>query len=855
MPIERPSDRDFPCFFCGKGKSKDKAAPCPACGRPLDVGFLVKGARVDGYKIRYQVNRGYYGATCNATNRIEKEFAIKLIPKTLYTLHDKSFDDEIIRYRKLDSHPNIADLIDAGEIELTLDGLTIGFYYIVMEWIAGITLTQYLQRGLSNTDEMFGAIFDVLSGLERFEKENLWHNDLNSDNIIFKELSEEERLTRKISSRFICKVVDIGSCIFRQRPEEGRLSDLAFLGHHISDLRKCASAHSAQLSREDQFLLDGLERVVARLLDEDASRGFNNAAELTEALEDIYTRRFLLNEATEVTLSDPFAYLNANDFPNEAFINYLFSARFPWVHDIQAPEAQGTLITGPRGCGKTMILKSMRLKTRLHPFQPNESIGSIQERLERDAQIAFFVSARIEIGNHCSLKKLPAWAQSEELTVYYFLLLFAVEVFDSLHYALMMSVIDIDPRVEAGFCKAISNLLGLRPILDIPATLRQLRLVQNSVVRDVLKEAPTGAVLNSTFLSELAGRLQELSASFVRKSVTFLLDDFATPKVPEQVQRALLPLIWNSGGGYSFRVSSHSESIAFSDLRNNKYEVNREFREINLGAAYLNSVDISRNENAIESYVGDIFIRRFNVSGRFQDQTLATLLGPDYPGPIAAEIKERSENKTLRSFRFFGKNTLIKLCSGDISYLIDMLGQMTRQPTIPITHERQHHVIRQYAWHSLYQLHDEVRPLSCDLFNIALHFGKLSLFKLLKKSVREDGGARPSEYLRIEVALDANVDDVRRVVADLLRNGVFIDGGFSNSSQGIPARKLLFRKIFTPAFPTTYNSRETFSMGAKRFLEFARDPEKFVRATMGEDGITPKEQHDLLSSLADPLAS
>lgn len=183
-----------------------------------------------------------------------------------------------------------------------------------------------------------------------------------------------------------------------------------------------------------------------------------------------------------------------------------------------------------------------------------------------------------------------------------------------------------------------------------------------------------------------------------------------------------------------------------------------------------------------------------------------------------------------------------------------MLGQMLRtEETIPIKSERQHRVIKQYAWRELYRLRD-CPTTFCNLYEIAQYFGRLSLFKLLGKQVSEGNGtSRPAEYLRIEVTLDGDLDELRPIVSELLQNGVFVDGGFSNSSQGIPARRLLFRKIFTPAFPTTYNSRDTFPMVARRFLEFARQPDRFVRAVMGEDGIKPEDQQLLLGTLVDPI--
>ncbi|WP_158670872.1 protein kinase domain-containing protein, partial [Bradyrhizobium guangdongense] len=480
-----------------EGTTRDKEASCPSCGKPINIAPLLEQRAVEKYTLKNAVGRGYYGITFHAENQIGRSYAVKLVPARIYEKHDKSFSEEIRKYNKLGSHPHIADLVDAGEVNFTVLEVEMLFHFIVMEWIEGETLTQYTKESAAPCNEVYGAILDITSGLERFESQNLWHNDLNSDNILFKRLTSEERRTRRVDTPFICKIVDVGSAVFRQAPIEGRIRDLAFLGHHINDLRKQSLKSEHQLTREDIFFLNSLEKIVARLLDEDQTRGFATAAEVSQEVSDLYQQRYLLTEPTAIDLDDPFAYLNANDFPNDTYINYLFSDRFPWVRDIVTPEAQGTLITGPRGSGKTMILRSMRLKTRLHPFEQSESVESIRQRVQTDYQLAFYVSARIEIGNQCSLSKLPRWAASEELTVYYFLLLYTVEILETLFYGSAKSILRYDSSAEVSFCKLICTSLCLSEHPTIQNVLREVKSRQYEIERDSLESTPPGAMLNS----------------------------------------------------------------------------------------------------------------------------------------------------------------------------------------------------------------------------------------------------------------------------------------------------------------------------------------------------------------------
>src|SRR6202011_2830419 len=102
---------------------------------------------------------------------------------------------------------------------------------------------------------------------------------------------------------------------------------------------------------------------------------------------------------------------------------------------------------------------------------------------------------------------------------------------------------------------------------------------------------------------------------FAGKTIVFLLDDFSAPKIPPRVQRVLLPIIWNSGAGYTFRVTAHSESVEVTDLRGNAYNANRDYKEINIGAAYVNLTDLG-STSVVSTCVDEILDKRFAMSAQ-----------------------------------------------------------------------------------------------------------------------------------------------------------------------------------------------------------------------------------------------
>lgn len=848
MPVESSSDQDFACFACGKWFSKNDGEICPTCNLALNAARSLEGANIDGYVLEEYKARGFYGATFRASNRIGKKFAIKLCPKVLYDEHGKDFDSEIRRHRELGAHPNIGELVDAGSAASEIGGITIPVYYVVMEWIDGVGLKEFIAKPDFTVSEMYGLIVDLCSGIARFEKCNLWHNDLKADNILVKRLSDEELDSRVGESQYIAKIIDTGSAVFRQSEKHKTVDDIRFLAQHINKMRSRLLDKTFVLPHEDRFFIDGLGPVIATALDEHPSRSFQEAHGLLTEVKALYERRRMLDEEIEVQLSDPFVYLNANDFPGEEYVNLLF-ASFPWLETIVSTDPQSMLIVGPRGSGKTILLKSLNLKTRLHRHRVDESVTEIKQRVTEDKFAAFFVSARIEIGNHCPLTKLPSWAMKDAVVNLHFNLLYAYVVVDTLDYARAKALIHIEPDGERELCKYIPEAAGLPPARSFGATASNIQEMQRRIMNGSYGDAPTSEASGPAFLTNLCAIIRSRFAYFRSRHVIFLLDDFSLPKVPREIQQYLLPTIWNSGGGYTFRVTAHSESVALQDVNGVTYAHNREFREENLGASYINRLDEKR-VNEVQQCLEAIFTKRFDLTPEFKGRSVADILGASDTEAIGQAIRRLHIEKKLRTLKYYGWETVVKLCSGDISYVLDILSSILRgQPAkYPVGKIVQNNAIRRYARSELYRTQDVIAG-KCNLYEVALNFGKFSKFKLLNNSVGAE--KRPAEYLRLEVEIENLSQSAKDALGDLLRNGIFVDGGFSASSRGTPARRLIFKKLFTPAFPTTYVNRDTWPMSSRHFDDFTNDPKGFVKKIMAEHGVPLEQQIGQLESLMD----
>lgn len=129
-----------------------------------------------------------YKAKCHLLNRY---VAVKILRDEFTN------DEEFVKRFRIEaqsaaslSHPNIVSIFDVGQDD--------GIYYIVMEYIDGITLKDYInQKGALNWKEAAGIAIQICSAIEQAHKNHIIHRDIKPHNIL-------------ITKEGIAKVTDFG---------------------------------------------------------------------------------------------------------------------------------------------------------------------------------------------------------------------------------------------------------------------------------------------------------------------------------------------------------------------------------------------------------------------------------------------------------------------------------------------------------------------------------------------------------------------------------------------------------------------------------------------------------------------
>lgn len=204
------------CKLCGSIRFEEELATLPEefSKDPLDLAKLVGSTLAGKYRIEERIATGGMGAVFRARHTfIDNDLAIKI-------LHPHLVSDHIVLERfireartlALIDHPNTIKVIDFGHVE--------NLYYLVMEYIKGISFRTYLERQKTlSVTETVKIMGQVCAAIDAAHKCQIIHRDLKPENIMLKQDKDKELMV---------KVVDFG--VAKEQSEEKQNKALTAVG-------------------------------------------------------------------------------------------------------------------------------------------------------------------------------------------------------------------------------------------------------------------------------------------------------------------------------------------------------------------------------------------------------------------------------------------------------------------------------------------------------------------------------------------------------------------------------------------------------------------------------------------------
>lgn len=173
------------------------------------------------YEVLSEVGSGGMAKVYRAKDRyLQRVVAIKLLKEEFREDSDflKRFDTEAQAAASL-THPNIVQIYDVG--------VDSNRYYIVMEYVDGITLKEYIERkGSLNWKEVIDISVQICSALSKAHSRNIIHRDIKPTNIIMTSEGVAKvadfGIARSVSSETDTMIIDTIGSVHYSSPEQAR---------------------------------------------------------------------------------------------------------------------------------------------------------------------------------------------------------------------------------------------------------------------------------------------------------------------------------------------------------------------------------------------------------------------------------------------------------------------------------------------------------------------------------------------------------------------------------------------------------------------------------------------------------
>jgi len=528
-------------------------------------------------------------------------------------------------------------------------------------------------------------------------------------------------------------------------------------------------------------------------------------------------------------LLTPFDYPSCEQIGEaHSILKALYSDLFLGLRDIESRD--NLVLTGPRGCGKSTVFKSLSLRHRISVGEASgEQVQYIGIYYRCDD--LYFAFPRY---------RRPNRAEALDLPIHFVTCTLLGEVLNVIETWARANYLDEFSREEPRVAQKIWRTIGLKPPEE--PGINNFRAIVTRLQKERLRAAEKQRFANDpkqTFGRYFGADVLVKACQAVNESLSFLrerpfyffIDDYSSPKITKELQENLNRLFMQRTWACFFKLSTESPvSFWRSDVDGKIYVERREFTLLNLGVIYLHA----ELEEKL-AFIEDVFKRRLSAPPSYPVSDLNTLVGAN---PSYINNEEARAIRDDRKTEFWGKETLSRLCSGDIHYLIGLVGGMViaaggtggiaREETVPrVPASTQNMVIREAAGSFLKNLRG-IPKHGTQLVAVVTAFGNVAHSYLKFRDSKNEEAHPPHQATRIEpyepLALS---DEAEKIYDELLRYSVFIEDVRGKSRRGKVVPRLYLRRFLVPHFNLTFSTRDSVEINPSDFEEFLLRPAQF----------------------------
>lgn len=792
---------------------------------------------IPDYIIKEYIASGSNGHVYRAVNEsTNNQWAIKIVPISNLISTDKR--DEYLEEAKKASTLDNRSVVRYHRAVRYSDAES---QYVVFacDYVKGESLRDYAKKNRSEIDVQFvenflRTMFELLYELERRQYQ---HGDLHAGNILV--AKSEFDMDGKIDFR----VTDFG--VKRFSEDSTDMTDYLAISQILEELLNCIEymdcegrdRYAYNILRDDFLKRHLIE--TNRIADPLACNPLSMAQKL-DRIDNEYRQKG--DARTNAQLVTPFDYPNCEQIgKSHLLLKNLYSDRLLGLPKMR--ERSNLVLTGPRGCGKTTVFRALSLDylTSVNDDDPQgmEYIG-IYYRCD-DLYFAF------------PRYKLPERSEALDVPMHFLIVTLLATMLEQVADWAQRHFLDELKKKKSYLVADLWKTLGLsrpnNPTADsIPTLVNSLKRERKRAKKKQrfvrVEHEPIEDYFGPEMMIEVCRLIRDRLSFLEQRPFYFFIDDYSDPKISQSLQANLNRLLMYRSSDVFFKLSTESP-ISFSrqDVDGKQFVESREYDLLNLGLRYLED-DSDRREQFLE----DLFTRRFSEVEDYPIRHLKDLLGS----------LPRNENATARIFQegqgeerhtskanlkyYAGCETIASMCSGDIHYMIRLVGRMvedyggrdelaasTATPRIPF--QKQNNSIRAAAGEFM----KDIRTLperGSHLADVISAFGNVARSYLLHETSTNETGNPPHQASRIEpyesLALS---DEAQKILNDLLRYSILIADPRGKSRRGMEVPRYYLRRYLIPHFHLTFSRRDSLQLENHQLEMLLSEPKDFEKAT------------------------
>lgn len=832
------------CFWCPANdfNQRELDDPCPSCGRAYNAILRNYPNRINGYSIKEVVSRGFYGAVYRAVqDSLQRPVVLKVVAIKIYEFFGKDWGKESREHALLaEGTPFVAKITDQFEADVSFGHDTLTCHVAVLDNIIGPTLETVLASPDQNqlTPRMAAQIAaDLFEILHLFRDRHRAHNDLHAGNIIIQRLNPQGRRSGAIDANIRAVAIDFGSVLdASQSGDDHHIGDQQHIANVIASLSRAVRQHSGGETDMDYRMASALRGLAEHLAPaataqrimsiDDAIKTINAA---TRAVDESWRQPLSLSRYGD-------AY-NAQALESWHVPELWIDPEGKWFKrtTVRGPQ----VITGMRGCGKTMLLRALHFHARALDPSSNSASQNVLKRFKADGFLGIYASCQklLNPQNQGVKDSVPIELPFERLFVAY--LRDAVQVLrhlNALDPSALTTSIDVSLRDALKVLELAQAELGdigdERRFEEFLVDLEFDLADGKSACR--LKTPPAEA------FGHLAGVIAAAVPLLAHKYVLFLLDDVSTRYLSSDTVREVISQLLFQHPRCAFRITTEAQAlhrVLFSPGGDAPADSNRDYEEFDLGnEVYRLLQDGSTAENM--EFVSEILRRRGRM---FQDAIYRLdpkiVLDDVTLEEIASNIASSSATSGARKEVYRGLRALQAVCVGDLGDVVKLYEKILERATVeqlPVPARKQTAAFLEHSNNLMHILNrrDQYKK------SLALAFAQAA-GQLLQRSGNgksASGRTRLRQYTKLYVRVEAGstFEEVTGKLLDLLDAGVFVyDGGVprtkTRDDDPVLQFKLSFRKILGLASFIGLADRDRFELSGNDLRQWLEAPKKAKR--------------------------